>query len=59
MGMNQQLVLMLFLRSFASPRARSTPRSMATPFFEEYWYPDKLRQNRDINGENALGIACC
>ena len=30
-----------------------------THFFEECWYPDKVRQNRDIDGENALGIACC
>ena len=28
-------------------------------FFEEYWYPDKLHQNRDIDGENASGTACC
>ena len=33
--------------------ARSTPRSAATPFFEECWYPDKLLQNRDIGRENA------
>ena len=30
-----------------------------TIFFEECWYPDKLHQNRDIDRENALGIACC
>jgi hypothetical protein len=28
-------------------------------FFEECWYPDKLYQNRDIGGENALGTTCC
>ena len=30
-----------------------------TIFFEECWYPDKLRQNIDSGGENASGTACC
>jgi len=36
-------------------RARPPPREVATTFFEECWYPDKLHQNRDIGGENASG----
>ena len=59
MGSNQWLVLMLFARSSMFTRARPPPREVATTFFEECWYPDKLHQNRDIGGENALGIACC
>jgi hypothetical protein len=30
-----------------------------TLFFGECWYPDKLRQNKDIGEENALRPACC
>jgi hypothetical protein len=58
MGSNQLLVLMLFARSSASTRARPPPREAAITFFEEYWYLDKLHQNKDIGGENALGTTC-
>ena len=59
MSSNQWLVLMLFARSSTSIRARPPPMEAATTFFEECWYPDKLHQNRDIEGENALGTTCC
>jgi hypothetical protein len=59
MGNNQLLVLMLFARSSVPTRARPPPKEAATTFFEECWYLDKLHQNRDIEEENASGIACC